>query len=60
VAFADQDLRLVAGAIDQDQRCGVLGPEIGMVIGFFFFFYGGRSFGQSIPIFGASCWFGSS
>ena len=37
VALADQDLRLVAGAIDQDQRRRVLGPEIGMVIGFFSF-----------------------
>ena len=55
VAFADQHLRLVAGAIDQDQRRGVLGPEIGMVIGFFFFFFGGRSFGHSIPILCFCC-----
>ena len=50
VALADQHLRLVAGAVDQDQRRRILGPEIGMVIGFFFFFYGGRGFGHSIPI----------
>ena len=50
VALADQHLRLVAGAIDQDQRRRVLRPKIGMVIGFFFFLYGGRGFGHSIPI----------
>src|SRR5439155_2051692 len=50
VALADQHLRLLAGAVDQDQRRRVLGPEIGMVIGFFSFLYGSRSFAHSIPI----------
>ena len=50
VAFADQNLRLVAGAVDQDQRRRILGPEIGMVIGFFSFLYGSRDFAHSIPV----------
>ncbi len=53
VALADQNLRLVAGAVDQDQRGCILGPEIGMVIGFFSFLYGSRDVVHPIPIFGA-------
>src|SRR5436190_14998328 len=45
MALADQDLWLVTGAIDQDQRRSVPGAEIGMVIGFLFLFCSGRSFG---------------
>jgi hypothetical protein len=35
MALADQNFWLVTGAIDQDQRRGVLRAEIRMVIGFF-------------------------
>jgi len=50
VALADQNFWLVAGAIDQDQRRGILGPKVRVVIGFFFFLYGGCYFGHSIPV----------
>src|SRR6202042_669568 len=36
VALADQNLRHSSAAIDQDQRGGILGAAIGMMIGFFF------------------------
>src|SRR5450631_3946427 len=39
VAFADQNFWGDGGAIDQDQRGGVCGAAIGMVIGFFLFRY---------------------
>jgi hypothetical protein len=37
VAFADQNLWSGGGTVDQDQRGGVLGTEIRMMIGLFFF-----------------------
>ena len=36
VALANQDFRHGSAAIDQDQRGGILGAAIGMMIGFFF------------------------
>src|SRR4030095_1815390 len=52
-ALADQNLRLVAGAVDQDQRGCILRTKVRMVIGFFSFLYGSRGVAHSIPIFGA-------